>query len=94
MLKKKGRAKMLCARPFFLVENVFDAMRQAVLALAQFRQHLLGDRFERVEDADAFVGDRLVDGFILAAQFADEFFGGDNVRQIAFVELENVGEFR
>src|SRR5206468_2169380 len=56
-----------------------------------FRQHLLGDFFQGFEDADALKSDRFDDGFVFLAQFGGEQVDGKNVRQVALVQLEHVG---
>ena len=51
---------------------------------------MLGDFFQGFEDADALEGDGFDDGFILAAQFGGEQIDGQDVGQVALVQLEHV----
>src|SRR5437868_7449567 len=66
------------------------ARRSAAATLAQFHQHLFGDRLERVKDADAAAGDALEERFVAAQQFGLQLVDGDDVRQVALVQLQHV----
>ena len=57
------------------------------LALTQLGQDLFGDGLERVEDADACRGHRFDDGLAFALKLCREVCCGDDVGQVALVEL-------
>ena len=51
-----------------------------------------GDFLEGLEDSDAFEGNGLDDGFVLAAEFFLQLFDREDVRQVTLVELQDVGD--
>jgi hypothetical protein len=67
--------------------------RNSLAAGFEFVQNLFGDFFQSFEDAGALEGYGFDDGFILATKFGGEQIDGQNIGQIALVELEHVGNF-
>jgi len=60
-------------------------------AFFEFGEDELGYFFEGFEDADALDGDRFEDGFAFFLELLGELGDGHGVGEVAFVELENVG---
>src|SRR5437763_9416061 len=71
-----------------LYDDATSASSAAVFA--QLHQHLLGNRLERIEDADAATGDRFKDRLVFAQQLGFQLVGGNDVRQVALVQLQHV----
>src|SRR5215472_14618917 len=57
----------------------------------EFLEDLLGDFFQSFENAHALKGNRLDDGLVLLAKFGGQHVDRQDVRQISFVQLQNVG---
>src|SRR5512140_590880 len=62
------------------------------LLLPKLHQHLFRDGFQGVEDAEARRGGRLERRLALEVQLAVELLGGHRRREVALVELEDVGD--
>src|SRR5450755_2829661 len=88
---KIGMLRVRIEDRFALLNASLSMTKKKNLAAGlEFGQNLLGNLFQRFEDAYALESYRFYDGFVLAAEFGGEHVDGQNVGQISLVELQNV----